>query len=58
MSGTLNCWMKLGADMTRNEAAFFRFGTAFSNLEENSSERETILEMYPMKLSVVPPDKN
>ncbi|MFD2531008.1 M56 family metallopeptidase [Gracilimonas halophila] len=40
----------------RNEAAQDQFGMAYSNLEENSSERETIKEMYPGKLSVVPPE--
>ncbi|WP_069129925.1 M56 family metallopeptidase [Rhodohalobacter halophilus] len=42
----------------RNEAAQAQFGTSFSNLEENSSDRETIRETYPMKLSIVPPEKN
>ncbi|MBD3617402.1 MAG: biopolymer transporter ExbD [Gracilimonas sp.] len=40
----------------RNVAAQDRFGTDFSNLEESSSERETIRKMYPMKLSAVPPE--
>lgn len=40
----------------RNEAAQDQFGMDFSSLEENSSERETIREMYPMKLSAIPPD--
>ncbi|HET8865052.1 MAG TPA: M56 family metallopeptidase [Gracilimonas sp.] len=42
----------------RDEAAQNQFGIAFSKLEENSSEREIIRQMYPGKLSVVPPDKN
>ncbi|PKD42408.1 M56 family metallopeptidase [Rhodohalobacter barkolensis] len=42
----------------RDGAAQTQFGTAFSNLEENSSESETIRETYPMKLSIVPPEKN
>ena len=45
-------------DDLRNEAAQDQFGMAFSSLEQNSTERETIQEMYPMKLSVVPPEKN
>ncbi|MCH2450175.1 MAG: M56 family metallopeptidase [Gracilimonas sp.] len=43
-------------DELRNEAGQDQFGMNFSNLEENSSEREAIREMYPMKLSVVPPN--
>ncbi|MDZ7756486.1 M56 family metallopeptidase [Rhodohalobacter sp.] len=42
----------------RNEEAQNQFGRSFASLQENSSEMERIKETYPMKLSIVPPDKN
>lgn len=42
----------------RNEAAQAQFGTTFSKLEENSSERKMINEMYPEKISIRPPIQN
>lgn len=42
----------------RDEAAQRQFGTTFSALPENSEQRTEIREMYPKKISVVPPDRN
>ncbi len=42
----------------RNEEAQNQFGRSFGSLQENSSEMERIKEAYPMKLSIVPPEKN
>ena len=39
----------------RDEAAIKKFGSTFSNFEEDSPEREDIRKMYPMKLSTTPP---
>lgn len=42
----------------REDAAQNQFGTAFSNLKDYSSEKETIREIYPMKLTITPPVKD
>lgn len=42
----------------RDEAAQRQFGSTFSSLEEDSEQRIEIREMYPKRISVVPPDRN
>lgn len=42
----------------RDEAAISKFGSTFSNLEEDSPERESIRKMYPMKVSAYSKDSN
>ncbi|MEP0375460.1 MAG: M56 family metallopeptidase [Balneola sp.] len=41
----------------RDEAAVNKFGSTFSNLAEESPEREMVRKIYPMKLSTTPPSK-
>lgn len=45
-------------DELRDEAAQSRFGTTFSSLEENSLQWTEIKEMYPKRISIVPPEQN
>lgn len=42
----------------RDGAARSKFGSTFSNLEEDSPERESIRKMYPMKVSAYSKDSN
>jgi len=39
----------------KDEAAQYQFGTTFSKLEKNSSEKKMINKMYPEKISIRPP---
>lgn len=41
----------------RNQAAQARFGKNFDQLEDNSPEREEIVNLYPKKISIAEPDQ-
>lgn len=45
-----------GYNELRDAAAQSRFGVSFTTLEENSDRREEIEEMYPKRISIVPPE--
>jgi len=50
--------VKLAYSEMKDEAARDQFGTTFSELEKNSSERKLINDMYPEKISIQPPARD